>query len=48
MDSYVIASRIHSMTVKTLPGDTEKISRIQDLVSAHVNVDRILEKIAIR
>lgn len=48
MDSYVIASRIHSMTVKTLPGDTEKISRIQELVSKHVNVDRILEKIAAR
>jgi len=46
MDSYTIASRIHSMTVKTLPGDSEKIDRIQHLVSEHVNVDRILEKIA--
>ncbi len=45
MDSYTIASRIHSMTVKTLPGDSEKIDRIQSLVSEHVNVDRILEKI---
>lgn len=45
MDSYTIASRIHSMTVKTLPGDADKIERIQSLVSEHVNVDRILEKI---
>lgn len=47
MDSYSIASRIHSMTVKTLPGDREKIDRIQDLVSHHVNVNRILEKIGV-
>lgn len=45
MDSYTIASRIHSMTVKTLPGDTDKIERIQELVSRHVDVDRILERI---
>jgi len=45
-DSYIIASRIHSMTVKTLPGDTEKIDRIQNLVSEHVNIARILEKIS--
>lgn len=44
-DSYSIASRIHSMTVKTLPGDREKIDRIQNLVSENVNVARILEKI---
>ena len=47
MDSYTIASRIHSMTVKTLPEDSEKIERIQSLVSEHVNVDRILEKIGV-
>lgn len=47
-DSYIIASRIHSMTVKTLPGDTEKIERIQNLVSGHVNIPRILEKIGYR
>lgn len=45
MDSYTIASRIHSMTVKTLPSDVEKITRIQQLVSEHVNIQRILEKI---
>jgi BioD-like phosphotransacetylase family protein len=46
LDSYTISSRIHSMTVKTLPGDSEKITRIQDLITAHVNVPRILEKLA--
>jgi BioD-like phosphotransacetylase family protein len=45
LDSYVIASRIHSMTVKTLPGDREKIDRIQSLVSTRVDITRILEKI---
>jgi len=45
MDSYRIAQRIHSMTVKTLPGDVQKIERIQDLISRHVNVPRLLEKI---
>lgn len=48
MDSYAIASRIHSMTVKTLPGDVDKIQRIRDLVREHVDVDRILEKISER
>lgn len=46
LDSYSIAQRIHSMTVKTLPGDTRKITRIQDLVSRHVAIPRLLEKIA--
>jgi BioD-like phosphotransacetylase family protein len=45
LDSYSIASRILSMNVKTLPGDTEKIARIQKLVSSHVNISRILEGI---
>jgi len=45
LDSYNIASRIHSMTVKTLPGDSEKILRIQELISQHVDVKRILEKL---
>jgi BioD-like phosphotransacetylase family protein len=41
-DSYTIASRIHSMTIKTLPGDTEKISRIQELAEKHVDLDSLL------
>jgi hypothetical protein len=46
LDSYTIARRIHSMTIKTTPGDSEKIRRIQNLVETHVDIDRILEKIA--
>ena len=45
LDGYHIASLIHSMTVKTLPHDMEKISRIKDLVSQHINIPRILEKL---
>ena len=45
MDCYTIAQRIHSMTVKTLPGDQQKIGRIQDLVSRHVAIPRLLEKL---
>lgn len=44
-DSYTVASSIHSMTVKTLPGDIEKIDKIQSLVETHVNVERLLEKL---
>ena len=45
LDSYTIASSIHSMTVKTLPGDTEKIDKIQSLVDRYVEVDRLLGKL---
>jgi BioD-like phosphotransacetylase family protein len=45
LDSYRIASTLHSMTVKTLPGDNEKIQRIQSLIEQHVNVARIVEKL---
>jgi len=44
-DSYTVASSIHSMTIKTLPNDTEKIEKIQSLVEEHVEVDRLLEKL---
>jgi BioD-like phosphotransacetylase family protein len=46
LESYTVASSIHSMTVKTLPGDDEKIGRIQALIEQHVEVDRLLEKLA--
>jgi BioD-like phosphotransacetylase family protein len=46
LDSYSVASGIHSMTVKTLPGDDEKIGRIQALIEQYVEVDRLLEKLA--
>jgi BioD-like phosphotransacetylase family protein len=45
LDSYTIASRINSMTIKTLPGDTEKITRIQELIAQHVNTELILKKL---
>ncbi|MGC3989493.1 MAG: DRTGG domain-containing protein [Chthoniobacteraceae bacterium] len=45
LDSYTVASSIHSMTVKTLPGDTEKIDKIQRLFEKHVNVERLMEKL---
>ncbi len=46
LDSYAVASSIHSMTVKTLPGDAEKIGKIQSLIEKHVEIDRLLEKLA--
>lgn len=45
LDSYRIASTLETMTVKTLPGDNEKIHRIQSLVEQHVNIARIVEKL---
>jgi BioD-like phosphotransacetylase family protein len=45
LDSYSVASAIHSMTVKTLPGDVEKIDRIQALIDRHVDIDRLLAKL---
>jgi BioD-like phosphotransacetylase family protein len=46
LDSYTVASRIHSMTVKTLPGDQPKIDAIQSLIEREININRLLEKIA--
>jgi BioD-like phosphotransacetylase family protein len=45
LDSYSVASAIHSMTVKTLPGDIEKIDKIQSLIENYVEVDRLLAKL---
>ena len=45
LESFAIASKINSMIVKTLPGDTEKIDKIQSLIENHVEVDRLLEKL---
>lgn len=44
-DCYRIASCVHSMTVKILPADHSKISRIQEMIGCGLNVERILEKI---
>jgi BioD-like phosphotransacetylase family protein len=46
LDSYAVASAIHSMTVKTLPGDVEKIDKIQSLIDRYVDVDRLLAKLS--
>jgi BioD-like phosphotransacetylase family protein len=46
LESYAVASGIHSMTVKTLPGDVEKIDKIQSLIERHVEIDRMMEKLA--
>ena len=45
LDSYTVAHAIHNMTVKTLPGDHEKIDKIQSLIAKHINVDRLLERL---
>ena len=45
LDSYNVASSIYSMTVKTLPGDIEKIDKIQSLIENNVRVDRLLAKL---
>lgn len=45
LDSYTVASNIHSMTVKTLPGDVEKIDKIQQLIEQYVEIDRLLSKL---
>ena len=45
-DSYPVANAIYSMTVKTLPGDQEKIEQIQSMVEQNsLDVDRLLEKL---
>jgi BioD-like phosphotransacetylase family protein len=47
MDSYSIAQRIFSLTIKTQPDDTRKIESIQDLVARHIDIPRLLEKIGV-
>lgn len=42
-DSYQVASRVHDLTVKTRPADTEKIRVIRDLVSRHVDLEAIVD-----
>ncbi len=44
-DIYQVASRVHDLTVKTRPNDTEKISIIQNMVAEHVDVGKILKAI---
>jgi hypothetical protein len=44
-DSYHVASHVHDLTVKTRPGDAQKITLIRDLIAKHVDVERILNKL---
>ena len=44
-DSYSIAAKIERMTVKTDPGDDEKIKVIQKTVAGHIDLEAILKKI---
>jgi len=44
-DSYVVASKVHDLTVKTRPTDAEKISLIRDIIAKNVNVKKILESL---
>lgn len=41
-DTYLVASEVHDLLVKTHPTDTEKIELIKTLVAEHLDVDRIL------
>jgi BioD-like phosphotransacetylase family protein len=42
-DSYQVASKVHNLTVKTRPSDSEKISLIRDIVAKNVNLKKILQ-----
>jgi len=42
-DIYQVASKVHDLTVKTYPKDTEKIALIRDLIAEHVEVNKILK-----
>jgi len=44
-DSYLVASTVHDLTVKTRPTDAQKISLIRDLVAKNVNVKKILDSL---
>ncbi|MFM8356934.1 MAG: phosphotransacetylase family protein [Verrucomicrobiota bacterium] len=44
-DSYTVASKVHDLTVKTRPNDTQKIGLIQELIAEHVDLDRILHEL---
>lgn len=41
-ESYTITSKIHSMTVKTQPQDTDKIPVIKKLITDHVDMKRLI------
>jgi uncharacterized protein len=41
-DTYVVASEVHDLLVKTHPADREKIEEIKELVWAHLETDAVL------
>ncbi|MCX6936223.1 MAG: hypothetical protein NTZ01_08580, partial [Verrucomicrobia bacterium] len=41
-DSYTVAAKIERMTVKTDPGDKEKIKIIQEVVAKHLDVAAVI------
>lgn len=43
-DCYTVASKINQMTVKTEPGDEEKIKMIYQLINQNVDIDRIIQR----
>jgi BioD-like phosphotransacetylase family protein len=46
LDSYSVASRIHDLTIKTRAADTNKVETIRNLVRSHLDIDKILKRIA--
>jgi BioD-like phosphotransacetylase family protein len=42
-DTYVVASEVHDLLVKTHAADREKIELIKALVAEHLDIDRILD-----
>jgi BioD-like phosphotransacetylase family protein len=44
-DSYEVASKVHTLIVKTRPNDAEKISLIRDIVAKNVNVKKIINSL---
>jgi phosphate acetyltransferase len=42
-DTYLVASEVHDLLVKTHPADREKIEMIKTLVAGHLDIGRILE-----
>jgi len=42
-DTYVVASEVHDLLVKTHAADRDKIALIKAMVREHLDVDRFLE-----
>ena len=44
-ESYTVTSKINGMTVKTQPGDSDKIPVIKRLIQEHVGIENLLKAI---